>query len=120
MTPRNKSKASRRMDIHEQCNAALEEILEQKLDELATVLSVSGNGKSRLHSDIVDMVEKSLFKIALLNAPAMSKVRRRRPPRHQRNTFSETKWPNWVSIRQKSTAIDCAPRKNSGKACRAL
>lgn len=53
------------MDIHEQCNAALEKILEQKLDELATVLSVSGNGKSRLHSDIVGMVEKSLFKIAL-------------------------------------------------------
>ena len=65
MTPRNQTKAARQMDIHEQCNAALEEILDQKLDELATVLSVSGNGKSRLHADIVDMVEKSLFKIAL-------------------------------------------------------
>ncbi|HOE78916.1 MAG TPA: helix-turn-helix domain-containing protein [Smithellaceae bacterium] len=65
MTPHNQTKAARQMDIHEQCNAALEEILDQKLDELATVLSVSGNGKSRLHADIVDMVEKSLFKIAL-------------------------------------------------------
>ena len=64
MTPRKHSKAAGQTDIHEQCNTAVEEILEQKLDELATVLSVSGNGKSRLHSNIMGMVEKSLFKIA--------------------------------------------------------
>ena len=47
------------------CYAAVEEILEKKLDDLATVLSVSDNGKSKLHEEVMAMVEKGLFKIAL-------------------------------------------------------
>jgi DNA-binding NtrC family response regulator len=47
------------------CHAAVEEILEKKLDDLATVLSVSDNGKSKLHEEVMAMVEKGLFKIAL-------------------------------------------------------
>lgn len=59
----NKTVAS--ADVHDKCNTAVEEILEKKLDDLATVLSVSGNGKSRLHEEVMAMVEKGLFKIAL-------------------------------------------------------
>ena len=51
--------------VQETCHAAVEEILEKKLDDLATVLSVSDNGKSKLHEEVMAMVEKGLFKIAL-------------------------------------------------------
>ena len=37
----------------------------QKLEDIATILSGSGNGKSRLHEDIVAIVERCLFRIAL-------------------------------------------------------
>ncbi|MBP7342797.1 MAG: helix-turn-helix domain-containing protein [Smithellaceae bacterium] len=52
-------------DVHETCHAAVEEILEKNLDDLATVLAVSDNGKSKLHEEVMAMVEKGLFKIAL-------------------------------------------------------
>ena len=49
--------------------SAVEEILEQKLEDLTTVLSDSengnGSGKSKLHEEVMAMVEKGLFKIAL-------------------------------------------------------
>ena len=45
--------------------SAVEEILEKKLEDLTTVLSDSGNGKSRVHEEVMTMVEKGLFKIAL-------------------------------------------------------
>jgi len=51
--------------VEESCAAAVEEILEKKLDDLATVLSHSGNGKSKLHEEVMSMVEKGLFRIAL-------------------------------------------------------
>lgn len=47
------------------CHSAVEEILEKKLDDLATVLSASDNGKSKLHEEVMAMVEKGLFRIAL-------------------------------------------------------
>jgi DNA-binding protein Fis len=43
----------------------IEGMIEKKIEDLATILCSTGNGKSRLHEDIVSMVEKSLFKIAL-------------------------------------------------------
>ncbi len=39
--------------------------IEKNIEDLATILCSTGNGKSRLHEDIVSMVEKSLFKIAM-------------------------------------------------------
>ncbi len=45
----------------------VENILEQQLEDVTTVLSSSGNGngKSKLHEEVLAMVEKGLFKIAL-------------------------------------------------------
>ena len=45
--------------------AAAEEILEIKLEYLATVLAGSDDSKSKLYEEIMSMVEKGLFKIAL-------------------------------------------------------
>lgn len=47
--------------------SAVEEILEKKLEDLTTVLSDNGNGngKSKVHEEVMAMVEKGLFKIAL-------------------------------------------------------
>jgi len=45
--------------------AAAEEILEIKLEYLATVLARSGDRKSKLYEEVMTMVEKGLFKIAL-------------------------------------------------------
>ena len=42
-----------------------EEIIEKKLEDIATVLCSHGAGKSRLYEDIMIMIERSLFKIAL-------------------------------------------------------
>ncbi len=46
-------------------HAVAEDILGQKLEDIATILSGSGNGKSRLHEDVVAIVERCLFRIAL-------------------------------------------------------
>jgi DNA-binding NtrC family response regulator len=46
-------------------DAVVAEIIEKKLEELVTVLSCSDNGKSTLHGEVMAMVEKGLFKIAL-------------------------------------------------------
>ncbi|MEI6314201.1 MAG: helix-turn-helix domain-containing protein, partial [Syntrophus sp. (in: bacteria)] len=45
--------------------AVAEDILGQKLEDIATILSGSGNGKSRLYEDVVAIVERCLFRIAL-------------------------------------------------------
>jgi len=45
--------------------AAVEEILEKKLEDIATVLAGSGDRKSKLYEEVMAMVEKGLFKIAL-------------------------------------------------------
>jgi DNA-binding protein Fis len=44
---------------------AVEEIMEKKLEDIATVLSSSGDRKSKLYEEVMNMVEKGLFKIAL-------------------------------------------------------
>lgn len=44
---------------------AIDGIIEKKIEDLAKFMQSTGNGKSRLHEDILSMVEKSLFKVAL-------------------------------------------------------
>lgn len=44
---------------------AVEEIMEKKLEDIATILSSSGDRKSKLYEEVMSMVEKGLFKIAL-------------------------------------------------------
>ena len=46
-------------------HAVAEDILGQKLEDIATILSASGAGKSRLHEDVVAIVERCMFRIAL-------------------------------------------------------
>jgi len=46
-------------------HAVAEDILGQKLEDIATILSGSGNGKSRLHEEVMAIVERCLFRIAL-------------------------------------------------------
>jgi DNA-binding protein Fis len=53
------------MKVKETPYAVVEEIMEKKLEDLATVLSVSGGRKSKLYEEVMSMVEKGLFKIAL-------------------------------------------------------
>lgn len=65
MKAKKQNKTAAVTGSHETPYAAVEEILEKKLDDLATVLSVSDNGKSKLHEEVMAMVEKGLFKIAL-------------------------------------------------------
>ncbi len=65
MKAKKQNKTAAVIGSHETPYAAVEEILEKKLDDLATVLSVSDNGKSKLHEEVMAMVEKGLFKIAL-------------------------------------------------------
>ena len=43
----------------------VEEVIEQKLADITTILHSSNGTKSRLHEHILAMVERSLFKIAL-------------------------------------------------------
>jgi len=45
--------------------SVVEEVIEQKLADITTLLHSSNGAKSRLHENILAMVEKSLFKIAL-------------------------------------------------------
>ena len=65
MLSKKNCKPSVKTDMRGNHYDAVEEILEDKLEDLTTVLSVSGNGKSRLHEEVMSMVEKGLFKIAL-------------------------------------------------------
>jgi DNA-binding protein Fis len=46
-------------------SSVVEEVIEQKLADITTLLHSSNGAKSRLHEHILAMVEKSLFKIAL-------------------------------------------------------
>lgn len=45
--------------------AVAEEVLEKKLEDIATILSTTKAGKSRLYDEILAIVERNLFKIAL-------------------------------------------------------
>jgi len=54
-----------KINVKETPFAAIEEIMENKLEELATFLSSHDNSKSKLYEEVMTMVEKGLFKIAL-------------------------------------------------------
>lgn len=45
--------------------SSVEDILERRLEEIATILSGEVNRKSRLYEDVISMTERSLFRIAL-------------------------------------------------------
>ena len=53
------------MNVKSTPYAAVEEIMEKKLEDITTVLSSSGGRKSKLYEDVMTIVEKGLFKIAL-------------------------------------------------------
>ncbi len=61
----SKKKTTVKMDVKETPYAAVEEILEKKLEDIATILAGSGERKSKLYEEVMTMVEKGLFKIAL-------------------------------------------------------
>jgi DNA-binding protein Fis len=42
-----------------------EEVLEKKIEDIATILSATEAGKSRLYEEVLAMVERGLFRIAL-------------------------------------------------------
>jgi DNA-binding protein Fis len=65
MQSKKKNKSAVVMDVSETRYVAVEEIIEKKLEDIATVLSASGDRKSKLYEEVMAMVEKGLFKIAL-------------------------------------------------------
>lgn len=65
MRTKKQTKAVSASAVQDKCYAVVEDLLEKKLDDLTTILSESGTGKSRLHEEVMAMVEKGLFKIAL-------------------------------------------------------
>lgn len=65
MRSKKQKKSSVTMKVKETPYAAVEEIMEKKLEDIATVLSASGGRKSKLYEEVMSMVEKGLFKIAL-------------------------------------------------------
>jgi DNA-binding protein Fis len=48
--------------------AVIEDVLEKKIEDIATLLSETGNAKSRLYDEVLAMVERSLFRIALMRS----------------------------------------------------
>jgi len=45
--------------------SSVDDIIEKKLEDIATILCTAVEGKSKLHEEVVSMVERSLFRIAL-------------------------------------------------------
>lgn len=54
-----------RQEEHTAPAAVAEEVLEKKLEDIATILSTAEAGKSRLYDEILSMMERSLCRIAL-------------------------------------------------------
>jgi len=67
MNSRNPAMASDK-DIQATLSSTVEAMIEKKLEEIATVLCTTGQGKSRLYEEVMAMVERSLFKIALMRS----------------------------------------------------
>ena len=49
----------------EAADSSIKDIIEQKLEDITTVLCTSVKGKSRLYEEVMSIVERSLFRIAL-------------------------------------------------------
>lgn len=45
--------------------SSVEDIIEKNLEHIATILCKTVQGKSRIHEEVLSMVERSLFRIAL-------------------------------------------------------
>jgi DNA-binding protein Fis len=61
-----KTKASRVPSAEEaDSRPTLERLLEQKMGDITLLLCNEGNGRSQLYEEVIAMVERSLFKIAL-------------------------------------------------------
>jgi DNA-binding protein Fis len=56
LTEKNKNKS---------VSSVIEEILEKKIEDISTLLCSAGGKKSSVYQDVIYMVERSLFKIAL-------------------------------------------------------
>jgi len=65
MRSKKQNKQAVVVDAKENLYSAVEEIMERKLEDISTVLSASGGRKSKLYEEVMAMVEKGLFKIAL-------------------------------------------------------
>jgi DNA-binding protein Fis len=46
-------------------SSTVEDILEKKLEDICTLLCSAGGKKSKIYEDVIYMVERGLFKIAL-------------------------------------------------------
>ena len=64
MKPRGGSGAVKKKEVNT-TYSVVEEVMEKKLCDVTTILYSTNGGKSRLHENILSMVERSLFKIAL-------------------------------------------------------
>ncbi|HUH64823.1 MAG TPA: helix-turn-helix domain-containing protein [Syntrophales bacterium] len=63
-----KTKAAVDQNVQAKPYQLIEEAMQKKIDDISTVLCSAGDGKkrkSRLHEDVLTMVERCLFKIAL-------------------------------------------------------
>ena len=65
MRSKNSSNRTLVVEVKETPYSAVEKIIEKNLEDIATVLSASGDRKSRLYEEVMMIVEKGLFKIAL-------------------------------------------------------
>jgi len=65
MRSKKKNKSEIVMNVKATPYAAVEEIMEKKLEDIATILSSSGDSKSKIYEEVMNIVEKGLFKIAL-------------------------------------------------------
>jgi DNA-binding NtrC family response regulator len=65
MRPKKQNNNAIVVDVKENPYSAVEEIIEKKLEDIATVLSASGERKSKLYEEVMTIVERGLFKIAL-------------------------------------------------------
>jgi len=63
--PKKQKKTKVVLKVKESLYSAVEEIMEKKLEDVATILSASGSRKSKLYEEVMSIVEKGLFKIAL-------------------------------------------------------
>jgi DNA-binding NtrC family response regulator len=52
-------------DIQATLSSSVEDMVEKKLEDISTILCTVVRGKSRLHEEVMSMVERSLFRIAL-------------------------------------------------------
>jgi DNA-binding NtrC family response regulator len=64
MNPKNPGSVAGE-DIHAILSSSVEDMIEKKLDAIATILCTGESRKSSLHEEVMSMVERSLFRIAL-------------------------------------------------------